>query len=205
MVGVSRMIAALAASIALLWASAAEARDAIVTSFDGTPIVTHFYPAAGLAAGARVPTVLVGSGFAYRGQTTPDQGGGIRLGLGDLRNAGYNVLTWDSRGFGGSGGTAMFDSAAFEGRDMQALMDFVAVQPEALLDAPSDPRVGMSGASYGGGIQFVTAAIDQRVDAIVPDAAWHSLVNGFARDSGYKAGWLAALCASGGDSDCSTA
>ena len=47
----------------------------------------------------------------------------MRLGLGDLRNDGYNVLTWDSRGFGGSGGTSMFDSAAFEGRDMQALID----------------------------------------------------------------------------------
>ncbi len=198
MVGVTRRVVAGAASIVLLCGAAvAEARDAVVTSFDGTPIVTHFYPAAALPAGAQAPTVLVGSGFAYRGQTTPDQGGGIRLGLGDLRNDGYNVLTWDSRGFGGSGGTAMFDSAAYEGRDMRALIDFVAAQPEALLDLPGDPRVGMSGASYGGAIQLVTAAIDQRVDAIVPDAAWNSLVNGFARDGGYKAGWLLSLCALG--------
>ena len=32
-----------------------------------------------------------------------------------------------------------------------------------------------SGGSYGGGIQLVTAAIDCRVDAIVPIIAWHSL------------------------------
>lgn len=198
MVGAMRLVVGSAVSMVLLCCSTvAEARDAVVTSFDGTPIVTHFYPAAALPAGARVPTVLVGSGFAYRGQTTPDAGGGVRLGLGDLRNDGYNVLTWDSRGFGGSGGTAMFDSAAFEGRDMQALTDFVAAQPEALLDAPGDPRVGMSGASYGGAIQLVTAAIDPRVDAIVPDAAWNSLVNGFARDGGFKAGWLVSLCTLG--------
>ena len=35
--------------------------------------------------------------------------------------------------------------------------------------------MGMVGASYGGGIQLVTAAIDCRVDAIVPQIAWHSL------------------------------
>ena len=34
----------------------------------------------------------------------------------------------------------------------------------------------MSGASYGGGIQLVTAAIDSRLDAIAPVIAWHSLV-----------------------------
>ena len=33
----------------------------------------------------------------------------------------------------------------------------------------------MSGFSYGGAIQFVSAAIDPRIDAIVPDVAWHSL------------------------------
>ena len=34
----------------------------------------------------------------------------------------------------------------------------------------------MPGGSYGGGIQFVTAAIDSRLDAIAPVIAWHSLV-----------------------------
>ena len=33
----------------------------------------------------------------------------------------------------------------------------------------------MVGASYGGGIQLVTAAIDNRIDAIVPTIAWHAL------------------------------
>lgn len=192
------MIASAAWMITLPCCStAAHARDVVVTSFDGTPIVTHFYPAAAPAPGARAPTVLVGSGYAFRGQTTPDQRGGARLGLGDLRNDGYNVLTWDARGFGGSGGTSMLASPAFEARDMQALVDYVAAQPEALLDAPGDPRVGMAGASYGGGIQLVTAAIEPRIDALVPDATWHSFASGFARDGGYKAGWLVQLCSLG--------
>ncbi|MBW3609900.1 MAG: prolyl oligopeptidase family serine peptidase, partial [Actinobacteria bacterium] len=111
--------------------------------------------------------------------------------------AGYNVLTSDPRGLGGSGGTVMFDSPDFEARDVAALVDFVAAQPEALLDVAGDPRVGMSGFSYGGGIQFVSAAVDRRIDAIVPDGAWHSLVTSFFKDGAVKAGWLALICGGG--------
>jgi hypothetical protein len=49
-----------AALIALLWCSAAvEARDVVMTSFDGTPIAAHFYPAVGLDPGELAPSVLV--------------------------------------------------------------------------------------------------------------------------------------------------
>jgi ABC-2 type transport system ATP-binding protein len=82
-------------------------------------------------------------------------------GVGTLRRAGYNVLTWDPRGFGDSGDMARVDSKDYEGRDVQALLDYLAEQPEAQLDAAGDPRAGMAGVSYGGGIQNVTAAIKQ--------------------------------------------
>jgi ABC-2 type transport system ATP-binding protein len=175
----------------------AEARDAVVTSFDGTPIAAHFYPAVGLGAGQRVPTVLVGSGWATVGDTSPDANLGDRIGTSNLRHDGYNVVTWDPRGFGGSGGVATFDSPAFEGRDVSALIDYVAAQPEAQLDAVGDPRAGMSGSSYGAGIQLVAAAIDQRLDALVADLAWHSLLDGVAKDGAFKAGWWLSLCAYG--------
>jgi hypothetical protein len=60
------------------------------------------------------------------------------------------VLTWDSRGFGESGGTATVDYKGFEGRDVKALLTWLAKQPEARLDR--DPRVGMHGVSYAGAI-----------------------------------------------------
>ena len=141
--------------------------------------------------------MLVGPGWAARGATAPDSNGGGGIGLANLRNDGYNVLTWDPRGFGGSGGVAMFDSPAFEARDVQALIDYVGAQPEALLDAPGDPRVGMSGSSYGGAIQLVAAAIEPRLDAIVPDVAWHSLVDSLARAGRFKSGWLLDVCVLG--------
>jgi hypothetical protein len=69
----------------------------------------------------------------------------------------------------------MIDHPGFEARDAQALIDFIASQPEAALEAPGDPVVGMDGPSYGCGIQFITAARDQRVDAIAPTIAWNQL------------------------------
>ncbi len=111
-----------------LAAPAAQARDQNVTSFDGTQIVTHFFPAKGLAPGAKAPTILVGHGWAGRGATDIDGGTGEgtqgQTAIGDLHRAGYNVLTWDARGFGGSGGTVSADGPDFEGRDVQSLITY---------------------------------------------------------------------------------
>lgn len=187
----------MAAAIALAActpASPAAARDAVVTSFDGTPIAVHFYGPTVPPPGGVAPTVLVGAPYPSPGETRADENVGDRIGLATLRGAGYNVLTWDPRGIGASAGTIMFDSPAFEGRDARAIVDFVAAQPEAQLDAPGDPRIGMSGTSYGATIQYIAAALDPRVDAIVPDIGWQSLTGVFRRGGAVKTGWLAALC-----------
>lgn len=200
MTALGRLVIA-AFALALLATPVAHARDANVTSFDGTQIVTHFFPVKGLAAGAKAPTVLVGHGWAGRGATDINGGtdettqGGVHIG--DLHRAGYNVLTWDARGFGGSGGQANVDGPDFEGRDVRELLTYVANQPEAQLDAAGDPRVGMSGGSYGGGIQLVTAGLDRRVDVIVPDIAWQSLVTSLYKDDNLKLGWGSLLTGAG--------
>jgi ABC-2 type transport system ATP-binding protein len=182
-------------------APAAYARDAKVTSFDGTKINTHFFPADGLAAGKRAPTVFEGHGYGDRGDTDPNSSSEETfgaIGLGPLRRAGFNVLTWDARGFGQSGGNVEVDSPAFEGRDVQALIDYVAKQREVQLDKPGDPRMGMTGVSYGGGIQFVTASLDGRVDAITPIIAWNSLLTSLYKERTVKQGWGLALSGAGG-------
>ena len=84
-----------------------------------------------------------------------------------------------------------------EGRDVQALIDYLAKQPEALLDGPGDPRVGMHGASYAGGIELVSAGIEPRIDAIAPDIAWHSLLTALYKEETVKGGWAAALYGAG--------
>ena len=192
------MVAVMAAVAAI--APSAQARDATVRSFDQTAINMHFFPAEGLAAGKRAPTVIVGPGFSSPGETnqnssSTDALGGV--GLGPLRRAGYNVLTWDPRGFGQSGGQVEVDSPDYEARDASALIDWLAKQPEAQLDKAGDPRVGMNGSSYGGGVQWITAARDARVDVITPNISWNSLITSLYKDGSLKNGWGPVLCGAG--------
>jgi ABC-2 type transport system ATP-binding protein len=188
------------AAVALSAPSPAAARTATVTSFDRTKLHVNFFPAAGLRAGRRAPTVMLGPGWGSAGDTNPNDSAAPSLGtvgVGTLRHAGFNVLTWDPRGFGKSGGTVEVDSPAHEGRDVSAMITWLSHQPQALLDHPGDPRVGMAGGSYGGAIQLVAAAIDRRIDAIVPDIAWNSLVTSLDKNGVGKLGWASLLYLAG--------
>jgi ABC-2 type transport system ATP-binding protein len=185
---------------ALVLPQVAAANTATVTSFDGTQLHVNFFPASGLRAGHRAPTVMMGPGWGSAGDTDPNDAATPSLGtvgVGTLRDAGFNVLTWDPRGFGASQGTVEVDSPAFEGRDVSALITWLARQPQAQLDRRGDPRVGMAGGSYGGGIQLVAAAIDRRIDVIVPDIAWNSLVTSLDKYNTGKLGWASLLYLAG--------
>jgi len=177
-------------------------RDVKVISFDGTPIYVHFMPAAGLRAGQKATTILDGPGLALPGATNPEAMNDEFLpndviGVGTLRHAGYNVVTWDPRGEWSSGGTLEVDHPDFEGKDASAIISWLATQPEVKLDDAKtlDPRIGMVGASYGGGIQLATAVNDHRIDAIVPTIAWHSLTTSLYKDQAFKSSWGTILVA----------
>jgi ABC-2 type transport system ATP-binding protein len=190
----------LAVALVLAFAAPAAARDAVVTSFDGTQLRVTLHPAAGLKPGQKAPTILQTHGWGGSRDTNPNSSSDNstgNVGTGPLRNAGFNVLTWDSRGFGQSGGTVTVDYKRNEGRDVSALLDWLAKQPEAQLDKKGDPRVGMHGVSYAGGIELVAAAIDKRIDAIAPTIAWHSLLTSLYKDETVKGGWSALLYAAG--------
>ncbi|WP_445167469.1 alpha/beta hydrolase family protein [Mycolicibacterium sp. Dal123E01] len=152
-------------------------------SFDGTLISLNWFPAStlgpdGVAPGDLASTVMDGPGLASAGQTDPYEEYGIdglTPGVQFLRNGGYNVVTWDPRGEFASGGILQLDSPAFEGRDVSSMISWIATQPTSALNAPNDPKVGMVGGSYGGGIQLASAGTDSRIDAIVPGIAWNSL------------------------------
>jgi ABC-2 type transport system ATP-binding protein len=183
------------AATALMWAAlpgVARAEDLVVRSFDGTRIVAHWFPNPSLGRGERAPVVLNGPGWSQPGEDDPSRGAIKRL-----HGWGYNVLTWDPRGFGVSGGEASIDAPQTEGRDVKALVSLMARQPEVRLDRRGDPRVGMTGGSYGGGIQLSTAGIDRRIDAIVPVVAWHSLETSLYKDRTFKQGWGSLLYGSG--------
>ncbi|AKK25805.1 S9 family peptidase [Mycobacterium sp. EPa45] len=187
--------------------NAARPRDVkVVSPVDGAQIYVHFMPATGLQQGVQAPTIFYGPGLGMPGQTSIDGtflDGVLTNALGmpsilALRNAGYNVVTWDPRGEYFSGGQLQIDSPDYEARDVSAIISWVATQPEVKLDgdpADLDPRMGMVGASYGGGIQLVTAATDHRVDAIVPTIAWNSLTTSLYKAQSFKSGWGTLLSA----------
>jgi len=160
-----------------------------VTSFDGVGISTNFFPAVGLAAGGTAETVINMPGLGSAGESNPYAKFGVKgesLGVGPLRDALYNVVTVTPRGEFNSGGILQLDNPFFEGRDVSAVIDFIAAKTPAVLDVPGDPALGMVGGSYGGGIQLTAASTDSRIDAIVPDIAWNSLNSSLYPDNTFK-------------------
>ncbi len=169
-------------------------RDFDVISFDGTRLRAHWFPHPEATEESPRATVLMGPGWSLPGDTDIDSPSLLgSIGIGTMREAGYNVLTWDPRGFGESAGTAMVDSPDYEGRDVQQLIDWVATIPTVKLDARLDPRLGMVGGSYGGGIQLAAAPDDCRIDALVPIVAWHSLRTSLFKSDTVKIGWASVL------------
>jgi len=164
--------------------------DYDLTSFDGTTIRIHWFPDPQDSSGGTHPTVLMGPGWGSAGDTDTSQAG-IQgaLSIAQLWRGGFNVLTWDPRGFGHSGGEAEVDSPNFEGRDVSEMLNWVAQQAGVQLDRPGVPRVGMVGESYGGGVQFAAAEHDCRIDAIAPTIAWHSLGTSLDKNQTPKTGW----------------
>jgi ABC-2 type transport system ATP-binding protein len=91
-----------------------------------------------------------------------------------LARDGYTVLTYTARGFGASGGLTHLDDPDFEGADAVRMVDLAASRPE-VVRTDGDPVVGFAGASYGGAVALVAAALDPRIDAIAPAFTWNDL------------------------------
>ena len=93
-----------------------------------------------------------------------------------LARDGYAVLVYTARGFGASGGLIHLDDPAYEGRDAVAMVDAAAARPE-VERVGTDPVIGFAGASYGGAVALEAAALDPRIDAIVPAFTYTDLTS----------------------------
>ncbi len=113
---------------------------------------------------------------------------------------GYVAMTFSPQGFGASTGCIGLDSRTYDGRNAITMIDYLAGLDYVATEAPGDPKVGMVGGSYGGGLQGHTAIADPRIDAISPGRTWLDLQysldpNNWVRDardpytiSGYEQG-----------------
>lgn len=150
------------------------------------------YRPSGADAAHPVPAVLATNGF---GGSKSD---GSTDGIGKAFAArGYAGLVYSGLGFGKSGCLITLDAPETDGRAAAALVDFLAGTRAAddgtkadfvTQDGPGDPRVGMVGGSYGGAIQMATAAVDPRVDALVPLITWNDLSYALAPNNTGAAG-----------------
>lgn len=156
-------------------------------------IVGDLYTPADAGPEHRLPAILTTNGFAG---SKDDQAPLAKL----FASRDYVVLSYSGLGFGGSGCKITMDDPDWDGRAASQLVSFLGGQngiayTDAAHTRPSpglpyvvhdqvdhagqhdayDPRVGMVGGSYGGGVQFAAASVDPRIDTIVPFITWNDL------------------------------
>lgn len=183
--------AALVAPLALALASPAEA-TVTTGEFTVTPLKftveaggrtctvdADLYRPAGVDAGHPAPAVLTTNGF---GGSKAD--GSTDASAKAFAARGYVALAYSGLGFGKSGCLISLDDPRIDGQAASRLIDFLGGTRAAddgtsvdfvTKDGTGDPRLGMIGGSYGGAIQMATAAVDHRVDALVPLITWNDL------------------------------
>jgi ABC-2 type transport system ATP-binding protein len=169
--------------------------DAMLTGAGGVRLDTSYFTDGG---SQRRPAVLLAHGF---GGSKDD----VRSQAEALARHGYAVLTWSARGFGRSGGLIGLNAKNGEVADVSRLIDWLADRPDVQLDAPGDPRVGVSGISYGGAVSLLAAGYDPRVDAIAPRETYWNLADALLPDGVYKKLWGGILFSGGSPESALTA
>lgn len=166
-----------------------------IPSFDGTKIRATVYQP-NLASDQTAPLVIHSHGFGVWRMTRPTSVYGSLIMSGKAAKAawkaGYWVISFDQRGFGRSGGDVQLMDPDFEIKDAQAVIDWAVDNlPRITMDSPTgrDPRVAMTGESYGGGMSLLTSMFDERVDAIVPFTTWHDMAKSLAPNQHVKMAW----------------
>ncbi|MET7696656.1 alpha/beta fold hydrolase [Streptomyces sp. NPDC005485] len=164
--------------------------DRVMALGDGVRIDTSYFT----EGSGRRPAVLLGHGF---GGSKDDVKGEAEK----LARDGYAVLTWSARGFGRSTGKIGLNDPKGEVADVSKLIDWLAKRPEVRLDKAGDPRVGVTGASYGGAISLLAAGYDKRVDAIAPSITYWNLSEALFPSGVFKKLWAGIFINSGGGCD----
>lgn len=203
---------------ALVWANTAEEPSPVATidefievpaapgSTDRLQLDTTLYTPERTPA----PAVLLPHGFG--GDKTS-----VAREAGELAERGFVVLAYSARGFGRSTGEIALNDPRFEVADASRLIDHLATLPEVVTDTEGDPRVGVTGASYGGALALLLAGTDDRIDAIAPVITYNDLAQGlipntasteapaagtpapgnFAPDGVFKQSWAGILFSAG--------
>lgn len=171
--------------------------DVNIPSHDGTLLrATIFQPE--LAPGETAPLIIHAHGFGVFRMSAPLSIYGLMIYSGiaakEAWNNNYWVISFDQRGHGQSDGMIRIMDPDYEVKDVPALIDWAMANISRITkDAAGDPEVGMIGESYGGGAQLMSAAVDKRIDAIIPITTWSSFETSLTPGQVPKSGWLTTL------------
>ncbi|WP_406395174.1 alpha/beta fold hydrolase [Streptomyces sp. NBC_00887] len=163
-------------------------REDRMLRMNGVSVDTSYFTTGG---SQRRPAVVIGHGF---GGSKND----VRAQAEKLAADGYAVMTWSARGFGRTSGEITLNAPDGEVKDVSGLIDWLAGRPEVELDAKGDPRVGVTGASYGGAVSLLAAGYDKRVDAIAPMITYWNLADALFPDGVFKKLWAGIFVTTGG-------
>ena len=120
------------------------------------------------------------------------------VGAAPLRKAGFNVLTWDSRGFGA---VRRHRDRRLQGQRGPRRPGADRLPRQAARGAARRPRRparrACTAAPTRAASSSCAAGFERRIDAIAPDIAWHSLLTSLYKEETVKGGWALALYGAG--------
>ncbi len=155
-----------------------------ITSFDGVRIKADlFVPKSAYFPGLR-PAIIFSSSWALNEQE-------YLLQAKQFAEKGYIVLSYATRGFGGSGGAVGVASPS-DIADVSAIIDWlIDTQPVDI------EHIGMAGVSYGAGISLIALAKDSRIATVAAMSGWSDLMKSLFAGNTVKKVWTDLLVASG--------
>jgi pimeloyl-ACP methyl ester carboxylesterase len=127
---------------------------------DGTPIAGWYIPS-GSGGRPSGPTVVLGHGFGGNKSTM--------LAYAELLHHDYNVVIFDFRNHGQSGGSQT-TAGVLEQEDLRAVIDWIG-------DEKGPEQLAVLGVSMGGATALSEAVGDQAVDALILDSTHATLAN----------------------------
>ena len=143
-----------------------------------------------LPAQVPAPAVLLAHGFGGDKTSVADDAR-------ELARKGFVVMTWSARGFGRSTGKIAINAPDAEVADASRLIDHLVAAHQVTTDATGDPKVAVTGASYGGALSLLLAGTDKRVDAIAPVITYNDLAQGLVPNAATTSAPLAGTPAAG--------
>lgn len=133
-------------------------------------IDTDLYVPSNATAATPAAAILTTHGFG-NSKNVPEQ----RTNAAYLASHGYVVMSYTSQGFGDSSSCIALDGLDYDVKNASSLIDIMADMDIVAKDAPGDPKIGMLGGSYGGGLLALVGGTDPRVDALAIGRTWHTL------------------------------